>query len=108
MGAALDLGGAVPPPLPDLRDVLSLNTQGVIPPDPRDHTVLETIYNEMHAERWINLAPLSLLANTVGLWFNGESLSFILSFSGGRSWQVLMMGAVVMGARARPPPSRVG
>lgn len=68
MGTALDLGGAVSP-LSDIRGVLPLNMQGVIPPDPRDHTVLETIYNEMHAERFINLAPLSLLANTVGLWF---------------------------------------
>lgn len=63
MGAALDLG------VPELRGVLPLDTRGIIPPDPRDHMVLETIYNEMHAERWINLAPLSLLANTVGLWF---------------------------------------
>jgi hypothetical protein len=67
MGAALDLG------VPELRGVLPLDTRGIIPPDPRDHMVLETIYNEMHAERWINLAPLSLLANTVGLWFKGES-----------------------------------
>lgn len=63
-GAGLDLGG-----VPELRGVLPLDTRGIIPHDPRDHMVLETIYNEMHAERFINLAPLSLLANTVGLWF---------------------------------------
>ncbi|EIW81029.1 hypothetical protein CONPUDRAFT_165259 [Coniophora puteana RWD-64-598 SS2] len=39
------------------------------PPNPRDHTVLETIYNEMHASRFVNLTPLSLLANTMGLYF---------------------------------------
>lgn len=77
VGEALDMGGIVPP-LPDSRSVIPLDSRGVtsldsrsviIPPDPRDHTVLETIYNEMHAERFINLSPLSLLANTVGLWF---------------------------------------
>ncbi|KAG2129145.1 hypothetical protein DEU56DRAFT_818020 [Suillus clintonianus] len=57
---------------------LELKLPLVIPPDPRDHTVLEAIYNEMHAQRFINLSPLSLLANQVGLWFKGES--FILSF----------------------------
>ncbi|KAG2155989.1 S-adenosyl-L-methionine-dependent methyltransferase, partial [Suillus bovinus] len=65
-----------------ISSVVSLDSTGVIPPDPRDHTVLETIYNETHAERFINLSPLSLLANTVGLWFKGESLLFIPSFLG--------------------------
>ncbi|KAG2134310.1 S-adenosyl-L-methionine-dependent methyltransferase, partial [Suillus cothurnatus] len=58
---------------------ISMSPSSVVPPDPRDHTVLETIYNEMHSDRWINLSPLSLLANTVGSWFKGESLSFIPS-----------------------------
>lgn len=88
--AALDAGSVVSPPL-DARGVVSLDSRGVvppdsrgaIPPDPRDHTVLDTIYNEMHSERFINLSPLSLLANTVGLWFKGESFSFIPSVSGG-------------------------
>lgn len=39
--------------------------------DPRDHSVLEHIYAEMHAERFINLAPLSLLANSLPLYFKG-------------------------------------
>ncbi|KAG1885091.1 hypothetical protein F4604DRAFT_1729673 [Suillus subluteus] len=89
-GAALDSGSVVSPPLDargivplDSRGVVPPDPRGVIPPDPRDHTVLETIYNEMHSERFINLSPLSLLANTVGLWFKGECLSFIPSFSGG-------------------------
>ncbi|KAF7985559.1 hypothetical protein HWV62_3821 [Athelia sp. TMB] len=41
----------------------------IAPPNPHDHSVLEAIYTEMHAERFINLAPLSLLANTLSLWF---------------------------------------
>ncbi|KIO02665.1 hypothetical protein M404DRAFT_638821 [Pisolithus tinctorius Marx 270] len=43
--------------------------EGTIPENPRDHTVLETIYNEMHADRFVNLTPLSLLGNALGLWF---------------------------------------
>ncbi|KAJ6559101.1 hypothetical protein DFH09DRAFT_519405 [Mycena vulgaris] len=39
------------------------------PPNPRDHSLLEGIYNEMNATRFINLSPLSLLANLVGLHF---------------------------------------
>jgi hypothetical protein len=41
------------------------------PANPRDHTVLETIYNEMHASRFINLAPLSLLPSNLSTWFKG-------------------------------------
>lgn len=88
-GAALELGSVVPltPPLPP--DSRSVGLLDVIPLDPRDHTVLETIYNEMHAERFINLSPLSLLANTVGLWFKGEC-----SFHHFWAWQ--MMGGGIM------------
>lgn len=39
--------------------------------DPRDHTLLEYIYNEMHASRFINLEPLALLKNTTSLLFKG-------------------------------------
>ena len=41
------------------------------PPNPRDHTVLEFVYNEMHAARFINLEPLSLLGNVLSLHFKG-------------------------------------
>lgn len=41
------------------------------PLNPRDHTVLETIYTEMHAKRFINLAPLSVVANGLSVWFKG-------------------------------------
>ncbi|KIY71996.1 hypothetical protein CYLTODRAFT_79909 [Cylindrobasidium torrendii FP15055 ss-10] len=40
------------------------------PPNPRDHTLLETIYCEMHASRFINLSPLSLLPNLMSMYFN--------------------------------------
>ncbi|KAJ7134713.1 hypothetical protein C8R44DRAFT_849205 [Mycena epipterygia] len=46
-----------------------LRTLPKAPPNPRDHSLLEGIYNEMNAMRFINLSPLSLLANLVGLHF---------------------------------------
>ncbi|KAJ6605681.1 hypothetical protein B0H10DRAFT_2076669 [Mycena sp. CBHHK59/15] len=46
-----------------------LRTLPKAPPNPRDHSLLEGIYNEMNASRFINLSPLSLLANLVGLHF---------------------------------------
>ncbi|KAJ7147045.1 hypothetical protein C8R43DRAFT_1129834 [Mycena crocata] len=46
-----------------------LRTLPKAPPNPRDHALLEGIYNEMNATRFINLSPLSLLANLVGLHF---------------------------------------
>ncbi|KAF7299004.1 Methyltransf-25 domain-containing protein [Mycena indigotica] len=46
-----------------------LRTLPKAPLNPRDHSLLEKIYNEMNAARFINLSPLSLLANLVGLYF---------------------------------------
>ena len=40
--------------------------------DPRDHSLLEFIYNEMHAARFINLEPLALLKNSFPLYFEGR------------------------------------
>ncbi|KAI9465573.1 hypothetical protein BJY52DRAFT_593170 [Lactarius psammicola] len=40
------------------------------PLNPRDHSLLEYIYTEMHAARFINLSPLSLLAHSFPLYFN--------------------------------------
>ncbi|OSD07516.1 hypothetical protein PYCCODRAFT_1463755 [Trametes coccinea BRFM310] len=39
------------------------------PINPHDHSLLETIYDEMHAVRFINLEPLSLLTNLLPLHF---------------------------------------
>ncbi|KAI0298803.1 hypothetical protein B0F90DRAFT_1818490 [Multifurca ochricompacta] len=39
------------------------------PLNPRDHSLLEYIYTEMHAARFINLSPLSLLANSLPVYF---------------------------------------
>lgn len=39
------------------------------PLDPRDHSLLEHIYTEMHATRFINVSPLSLLAHSLPLYF---------------------------------------
>lgn len=44
------------------------------PVNPRDHSMLEMIYNEMNAARFVNLSPLSLLPNLLGLYFKGTSL----------------------------------
>ena len=58
----------------DLHQRVSMETTTLsedIPPNPRDHSVLEHIYTEMHASRFVNLAPLSLLANTLRLHFEG-------------------------------------
>lgn len=41
--------------------------------NPRDHSVLETAYNELHAARFINLAPLALLTLTLGSHFKSAS-----------------------------------
>ncbi|KAI6041391.1 hypothetical protein EDC04DRAFT_2565773 [Pisolithus marmoratus] len=60
-----------PPPLPPLKRNVDATGQAevAIPGNPRDHTVLETIYNEMHADRFVNLTPLSLLGNALGTLF---------------------------------------
>ena len=42
------------------------------PLNPRDHSLLEYIYTGMHAARFINISPLSLLAHSLPLHF--ESL----------------------------------
>jgi hypothetical protein len=49
------------------------------PVNPRDHSVLELIYTEMHAARFINLAPLSLLASDLSTWFKGMWTHGLLS-----------------------------
>ncbi|TFK74840.1 hypothetical protein BDN72DRAFT_634881 [Pluteus cervinus] len=48
---------------------LLLKTLPKKPTNPRDHSLLETIYLEMLASRFINHAPLSILANSLGLHF---------------------------------------
>ncbi|KAK1232824.1 hypothetical protein PQX77_004050 [Marasmius sp. AFHP31] len=39
------------------------------PINPRDHSLLKMIHNEMHAARFINLSPLSILPNMLSLHF---------------------------------------
>ncbi|TBU23182.1 hypothetical protein BD311DRAFT_819838 [Dichomitus squalens] len=39
------------------------------PMNPHDHSLLEIIYNEMHAARFINLEPVSMIANLLPLHF---------------------------------------
>ncbi|TFK52605.1 hypothetical protein OE88DRAFT_1734576 [Heliocybe sulcata] len=46
-----------------------VRTSPKAPVNPRDHSLLETIYAEMHGSRFINLAPLSLLGNYLSSYF---------------------------------------
>ncbi|KAF9468493.1 hypothetical protein BDZ94DRAFT_1245494 [Collybia nuda] len=39
------------------------------PLNPRDHSLLETIYTQMLEARFINISPLALLANSLSLYF---------------------------------------
>ena len=41
------------------------------PANPRDHSILDFIYCEMHSQRFVNMEPLSLLANSLGIYFTG-------------------------------------
>ncbi|KAI0084810.1 hypothetical protein BDY19DRAFT_969281 [Irpex rosettiformis] len=52
------------------------------PIDPRDHSLLEFIYNEVHTSRFINLEPLALLQNTFSLYFEDSCIHppIILTF----------------------------
>lgn len=59
-------------------DQISRDSMHQAPVNPRDHSVLEYIYNEMHSARFINLEPLSLLGNTLSLYFKGV-LYYILT-----------------------------
>lgn len=69
---------------PSQRNDLSSDNSGVdnsissptaeIPPNPRQHKVLEVIYTEMHAIRFVNLAPLSLLENYIRTYFKSTCL----------------------------------
>lgn len=39
--------------------------------NPRDHSVLQTAYNELHTTRFVNLTPLSVLNSVIILYFRG-------------------------------------
>jgi hypothetical protein len=60
-------------PLPSLRGSSYLPPPATSRPGGYvgDHRLLEKIYIEMHEARFINLAPLSLLANSLSLYFKG-------------------------------------
>ena len=62
-------------PSPNARTSWSMQTTERPPMNPHDHSLLEVIYNEMHAARFINLDPLSLLTNLLPLHFKGPSIA---------------------------------
>ncbi|EKM51913.1 uncharacterized protein PHACADRAFT_262325 [Phanerochaete carnosa HHB-10118-sp] len=54
----------------ELLDVVTLGKPEPKPAfDPRDHRLLEYIYNEMHALRFINLEPIAVITNAMSLIF---------------------------------------
>ena len=68
-----------PKPTAKPSPFLSMLTQ--TPTNPRDHTLLETIWNEMLSSRWVNLSPLSLLKTYLEWHFKGAVFSsFILVY----------------------------
>ncbi|KAF5369539.1 hypothetical protein D9758_002781 [Tetrapyrgos nigripes] len=66
---------------PAVTAPLLLRTLPKPPTNPRDHSLLEMIYQEMHASRFINLAPLSLLPNLLGIHFKDVRTHPPLQFS---------------------------
>ncbi|PCH39988.1 hypothetical protein WOLCODRAFT_162007 [Wolfiporia cocos MD-104 SS10] len=59
-----------PSALRTAEDLLPFHSPTNPPPNVRDHSMLEFIYNEMHAARFINLQPLSILNNLIPLHFS--------------------------------------
>ncbi|KAJ3932321.1 MAG: hypothetical protein NXY57DRAFT_894439 [Lentinula lateritia] len=74
-GANSSISGSAPPKRPlstsnnGTASPFLLRTLPKPPVNPRDHSMLEMIYNEMNAARFVNLSPLSLLPNLLGLYF---------------------------------------
>ena len=67
------------------------------PLNPRDHSLLEYIYTEMHAARFINLSPLSLLTNSLPVYFESEFGSFYII---ARFW---LIDETIVGVRSHAP-----
>ena len=55
----------------------SLPPEPGAPLNPRDHSLLEYIYTGMHAARFINISPLSLLAHSLPLYFESLFMLFL-------------------------------
>ena len=47
------------------------------PLNPRNHSLLEYIYTEMHSARFINLSPISQLAHSLPLYFESPFVFFL-------------------------------
>lgn len=48
-----------------------VSTTPEMPPNPRQHKLLDVIYTEMHAARSVNLAPVRLIENRIRMHFKG-------------------------------------
>ncbi|TDL17246.1 hypothetical protein BD410DRAFT_580873 [Rickenella mellea] len=73
--------GGVTSPGERARTMYFPSPRGGASEDPRDHSVLETIYREMHSARFINLSPLALLTNLFGLYFKDVRSHAPISFA---------------------------
>lgn len=51
------------------------------PVNPRDHGVLDFIYCEIHSQRFVNMQPLSLLENSLGIYFKGTHIVRIFLYA---------------------------
>lgn len=61
----------------DRRSVISKIVEA--PPNPRQHKLLDVIYTEMHAARFVTLAPISLIEDRIRSHFKGTC--YLLRFS---------------------------
>ncbi|PIL22811.1 hypothetical protein GSI_15506 [Ganoderma sinense ZZ0214-1] len=66
------------------------------PTNPHDHSLLETIHDEMHASRFINLEPVSLIANLLPLHFRGRYPNI-------QTFNVSTLNGTLPDVRAPPP-----
>ena len=78
--AALNEPPTVPPPLQKSTSSL-LRTVPTPPINPRDHSLLESIYTQMLGSRFINTSPIAMLANSLRVYFKGSLLCSIVCSS---------------------------
>jgi hypothetical protein len=62
----------MPSTQPPKSTSLLVRTVPTSPTNPRDHSLLDWIYTQMLESRFINTSPLALLANSLGLYFQGS------------------------------------
>jgi len=69
-----------PPTTPHKFSSFLVRTVPEPPVNPRDHSLLESVYTRMLESRFINTSPLALLANSLGLHFKGNAVMMMLDW----------------------------